>query len=220
MVGCASPAWLSFSASSSLSSSPSSASLSGAPNGFAAFPLWSGLPAEAPKLERGFAPDSAEPKPPPPIPLPNPLGGEDIPAKGEALPLLPNVSLGTAAADAGCDSDGDFDDAKDDRTGLEEPNALPLEAPRLANADDPAASLPNPDAANVLEGVSGDFLVGDLPACSSFCNADCASAWGGFWTSLVPLPAIRVSGPNSCTTYQCHVLGLLVAVPLLLRLEP
>ena len=168
------PAWLS--PPSSPSSSSLSASLSGAPKGFAGFALESGLLPGAAKLPNGLAPERDDPKPLPlpPLPLPPPKALAkplelESPAKGEA-PLPPLKD--NFGAEADCEFAEDCGEAKEDSFGaLAKPDPPPLGPPKVAKGEEEDASLPKPDASKALAEVRGTFcsvvLESSLAVCFS-----------------------------------------------------
>jgi hypothetical protein len=78
----------------------------------------------AAKLERGLVPPRADPKVLPPKGLP--LLPVDNPAKGDAPPELPKVSLGGAAGCAVVDEGGEANELSEGLPAASDPNALPL----------------------------------------------------------------------------------------------
>jgi hypothetical protein len=118
----------SLSSLSSSSSSLSSLSLSGAPNGLAGFSLLRGSEPGAAKLDKDFPAPRADPNVLPPNGLPPnvlPLDPDERPAKGEAPPEPPNVSLGGAAGCAAVDEEGEANELSEGLPAAREPNALP-----------------------------------------------------------------------------------------------
>jgi hypothetical protein len=84
-----------------------------------------------------------------------PLDPDERPAKGEAPPEPPKVSLGGAAV-AAVDEEGEANELSEGLPAARDPNPLPpCEPPIEAKGDAPDESFPKPDEAKALADVSG-----------------------------------------------------------------
>jgi hypothetical protein len=114
------------------------------------------------KLSKLLPTENGEPSPPPLIP-------EARLAKGEALLALPKVNLGIA--DGGSCDPGALNTEVCGKVDAVAGGAKMLlwDVPKLANGEDPVASLPKPEAEKALEDVCGKALAGEgwEPAASS-----------------------------------------------------
>lgn len=169
-----SPASLPFSLSSS---SEASASLSGAPNGFAVVVVENGLLVEDDAKDPRGLEDPNDENPLVPRADPNPLEDLGRPPNGEALVLLAKLGFGAVSVVVALLAP----EAKDVRPPLPAaPNPELLVAPRALKGDAPDANLPKADVSNAL---GADFVVSVLPSCDSLFSVDYAALAESCYTS-------------------------------------
>lgn len=222
------------SASSSASSLPSSASLSGAPNGLEGLSFLNAPPGFAKLVSRG--PERRLPNAPPPNAPPNPVVCPLTPEKGDAAPVVdppPKLSFGAAspvvdfAAPAPANADCDVADPVPNTLGLPEPPKAPK------GEVDEEASLPNADLAKAEADGCGSLSAGSfevtavtLSLLGGFSKLDLAEWVGdeGWHCKRVHPQASggisRGASPYLIAFIRPGIICMLVARPLLLGLQP